>query len=374
MALYIQLSTQNVFTKYLSVSSITGGNSVNTGQLVSTVGSLAVPPVSIPANLSSVTLTTSSITASTITSGILSTQVLYVSSILGVTLGGGGGLTNLPSTVSTFALLTSSFQASTITTIWESSLQIFTSSINVNTISAISLNAGTFTGTNLFVSSGLVSTLSTNTLNFAGGFGYLTMPDIFPNSVYTSTVTASNVLVGWTSQASPIQFYGFGTYTNTVISELSTGAATQELVMFRGSNASDRIRMQTTGSIVFEPGVSARLWPTVPSNVTPAMVINTSSNVGIQTATPGATLDVAGTGRFLTVSTQALFLSTINGQSYTPGGGGLTTLPSTISTVFLLTSSVVASTVQATVLSSQSLFVSSFFTATRQATPMFLTF
>ena len=323
MALYIQLSTQSVLTKALSVSSITGGNSVNTDQLVSTVFGLQ-QTATVPSILSTQSILVSSITASTIQAPVMSTLVLYASSIVGV-ITGGGGLTNLPSTTSTFAFLASSIQTSTLTASVLSTQQLFASSIQGNVISTIQVNAGSFTGTNLFVSSGLVSTLSTNTLNFAGGFGYLTMPDIYPNTVYTSTVTASNLLVGWNSVVSPIQFFGFGTYSNTVIAELSTGSANQELVMFRGSNASDRIRMQTTGSIVFEAGVSSRLWPTVPSNVTPAMVINTSSNVGIQTASPGAALDVAGTSRAL-------------------------------------------------LLSSQNLTVSSFFTATRQATPMFVTF
>ncbi len=303
MALYIQLSTQNVFTKYLSVSSITGGNSVNTDQLTSTVASLITNTV-IPPSISTQSIFTSSISSGTIQTGVISTLVLYASSIVGVTTG--GGLATIPSTLSTFAVFTSSLQTSTLT-----SDQIIASSV-----SSISMTTGTLTGTNLFISSALISTLSTNNLNFAGGFGFLTMPDIYPNTVYTSTITTSNVLVGINSIVSPIQFFGQGTYSNTVIAEVSTGATTQELLMFRGSNATDRIRMQTTGSIVFEPGVSARLWPTVPSNVTPAMVINTSSNVGIQTASPGATLDVAGIGRFLTLSTFTLNTSSINGQGY----------------------------------------------------------
>jgi hypothetical protein len=153
--------------------------------------------------------------------------------------------------------------------------------------------------------------MSTGSINFATGFGYLTMPDIYPNTVYTSTVVASNLLVGWNPTLSPIQFFGFGTYSNTVIAEVSTGATTQELLFFRASNASDRIRMQTTGSIVFEPGVSARIWPTAPSNVTPAMILNTSSNIGIQLAAPTVPLDVGGAIRGITFSTQQIATSSI---------------------------------------------------------------
>ena len=232
---------------------------------------------------------------------LISSLALWVCTINGLPPGTGtGGLATLPSTVSTFALLTSSFVASTIQAITLSTQAIVTSSITANFMAA---------------STGVVSSFSTNVISFTGGFGYLTMPDIFPNTVYTSTVTASNLLVGWNSVQSPIQFFGFGTYSNTVIAELSTGATNQELLMFRGSNASDRIRMQTTGSIVFEPGVSQRLWPTVPSNVTPAMVINTSSNVGIQTASPSFPLDVAGMARAISLSTLQLQMSSVLGGS-----------------------------------------------------------
>jgi hypothetical protein len=303
MALYYQLSTQNVLTKYLSVSSITGGNSVNAEQLTSTVTSLLTTSI-IPPYVSTQGVFTSTIQASTVTTEVVSTLVLYASSIIGVTTG--GGLVTLPSTISTFSMYTSSFFVSTVTANILSSQQLFVSSIDT-----VSLNANTLTGSNLFASTATLSTFSTNNINFAGGFGYLTMPDIYPNTVFTSTVTASNLLVGWNSLLSPLQFYGFGTYSNSVIAEVSTGATTQELLMFRGSNATDRIRMQTTGSIVFEPGVSARIWPTAPSNVTPAMVINTSSNVGIQTASPSFPLDVAGTGRFVTLSSLAIYTSSI---------------------------------------------------------------
>jgi hypothetical protein len=210
--------------------------------------------------------------------------------------GGSGGLTTLPCTISTFSLLTSSILASTIQAITLSSQLILTSTIFA---------------ANLFGNTALLSTVSTSAINFASGYGYLTMPDILPNTVYTSTVTTSNLLVGWNATVSPIQFYGFGSYSNTVIAELSTGTTTQDLVLFRGSNSSDRIRFQTTGSVVFEPGVSARLWPSVPSNVTPAMILNTSSNVGIQIAAPTVPLDVAGAIRGISFSTQQIATSSI---------------------------------------------------------------
>jgi hypothetical protein len=41
------------------------------------------------------------------------------------------------------------------------------------------------------------------------------------------------------------------------------------------------------------------------------MVINTSSNVGIGIADPTVTLDVAGAGRFQTLSTQQIYTSSV---------------------------------------------------------------
>ena len=85
--------------------------------------------------------------------------------------------------------------------------------------------------------------------------------------------------------------------------------------MFRGSSASDRIRMQTTGSIVIEPGVTARTIAGAAALTTPTMTMQ-SNLVGIgTTGTPGALLDVAGTGRFQLTSTLGLNVSSINGAA-----------------------------------------------------------
>jgi hypothetical protein len=91
--------------------------------------------------------------------------------------------------------------------------------------------------------------------------------------------------------------------------------------------------MQTTGNIVFEPGVTARMWPNTPSNVTPAMIINTASNIGILTATPAFPLDVAGIVRAQFMSTLNLQVCTINGAAPGTGSGGGTTFVG--STIFL---------------------------------------
>ncbi len=70
-----------------------------------------------------------------------------------------------------------------------------------------------------------------------------------------------------------------------------------------------------------------------------------------------------------TIGLGNIYLSTSGG-----GGGGLATIPNNLSTMAIFTSSLLASTIQTITLSSQALYVSSFYTATRQLTPMFITF
>jgi hypothetical protein len=177
-----------------------------------------------------------------------------------------------------------------------------------------------------------ISSLNVDQINFGTGagwvqFGPLQATVVSSIQVNTNDAYLNNVYVGTQSTINDIAFYGlFGNYNNTVLAEISTGGGTQEFLVFKGSSASDRVRVQTTGNFVVETGVSARLFSTTGqttlSNATPAFIINTSSNVGIQTASPGATLDVAGTGRFQIVSSLSLFVSTINGSA--PGSGSLT--------------------------------------------------
>jgi hypothetical protein len=115
-------------------------------------------------------------------------------------------------------------------------------------------------------------------------------------------------------------------YSGTAVAELATGTGTQELLLYKVSSTTDRVRVQTTGNFVVESGVSARAWPTTTSNATPAFIVNSSSNVGIQTATPQTALDVAGTGRFQALSSLSLNISSINGQVFGSFSGSTNSL------------------------------------------------
>ena len=166
-----------------------------------------------------------------------------------------------------------------------------------------------------------ISSLTVNQLTFGTGAGWVQFGPVQASIVssiqeQTNAAYINNLYIGTQSTVNSAQYNGlFGNYNNTVLAEISTGAGTQEFLVFKGSSASDRVRVQTTGNFVVETGVSARLWSntTIPtlSNATPSFIINSSSNVGIQTATPATTLDVAGTGRFVTLSSLALYASSI---------------------------------------------------------------
>jgi hypothetical protein len=217
-------------------------------------------------------------------------------------LGPGGGL-SLVNLTSTVRGLGSAGYLSTIPSILSTSA-FFTSSLVASTIIASSLQVQSFT-----VGSG------TGWLNF----GPIQTVIVSSLQETTNALYANTAFIGIQSTVNSIQYNGlFGNYNNTVLTEVSTGAGTQEFLVFKGSSTSDRIRFQTTGNFVVETGVSARLWSntTIPtqSNATAAFFINTSSNVGIQCNAPGTALDVNGTARAILLSSQQVFTSSIFGN------------------------------------------------------------
>ena len=297
MAFLAQVSTQQVITKTITTSTLSAQYISTFSIWVSSINGALPGSGSLSQEVLNSTVVGLGTAGYVSSAGGVITQTNLVSTVRGLgsagylSTGGGGGIATIPSNLSTSAFFTSSVTASSI----------ITSSLQVN-----SLVIGTGTG---WVNLGPIQTVAISSIQNN------------TNSLYANTV-----FVGSVSTVNAVQYAGlFNNYNNTALAEISTGAGTQELLVFKGSSASDRVRVQTTGNFVVETGVSARLWDSnttqTLSNVTPAFIINTSSNVGIQTATPGATLDVAGTGRFLTLSGLALNVSSLNGA--TPGSGGL---------------------------------------------------
>ena len=171
-------------------------------------------------------------------------------------------------------------------------------------------------------STATISSLTVNQLTFGSGsgwvqFGAVQAVALSSIQVNTNSLYANSNFFGTVSSQTALQFYGLqGNYNNTVIAEQSTGTGTQELLLFKGSSASDQVRIQTTGGFRLETGVSSRLWPTYAQAANPALYVDINSNVGIGTASPGALLDVVGQGRFQVVSTLQLNISSINGATF----------------------------------------------------------
>ncbi len=127
-------------------------------------------------------------------------------------------------------------------------------------------------------------------------------------------VIDGNVQVGSVSSINQISFYGLqGNYNQSVLAEVSTGTGTQDLLIFKGSTTTDRIKFQTTGGVRFETGVTQRIFSTTQNGdvATPTMVMDTNNCVGINMAAPTVTLDVAGTGRFQFLSTAGIDVPTL---------------------------------------------------------------
>jgi hypothetical protein len=190
-------------------------------------------------------------------------------------------------------------------------------------LTSLSAAISTLTLQNFTSLQGSVSSLQVNSLLIGTGTGSINLGDTVMTAVSsvstaTNTLYALNTLLGNVSSQTAIQFYGLtGQYNGAVVAEKLVSPGVQELLLYKASSIQDQIRLQTTGNIVFEAGVASRSWSTSTAAPTPTLYISYLSNVGIGTAAPVTTLDVAGTGRFVITSSLALNVSTINGQTLT---------------------------------------------------------
>lgn len=315
-----------------TISSLTAGVLTASTIQAPTVSSLIALTSSLQAN----SISSISIQASTLQGSSVSSVTLWASTINGFPVGAAftGSTTYLSAaTTNIQQALISSISANTATVVVLSTMAFNVSSINgllptgsgsTNFLSAAVSLMSSVTIANVAATQGYISSLVVDSFQIGSNAAFINMGDVIATSLSTIQLNTgilytNSTLLGNTSNQTAIQFYGLqGGYNNTVLAEQSTSATTQEFVVFRGSSVNDRIRMQTTGNIVFETGVSSRLWPNAASNATPALMINTLSNVGIQTASPAFPLDVAGTARSQTLSSFALYVSSINNM--TPAG------------------------------------------------------
>ena len=316
----------------VTISSLTAGVLTASTIQAPTVSSLIALTSSLQAN----SISSISMQVSTLQGSSISSVTLWASTINGFPVGAAftGSTTFLSAaTTNIQQALISSISANTATVVILSTMAFNVSSINgllptgsgsTNFLSAAVSLMSSVTIANVAATQGYISSLVVDSFQIGSNAAFINMGDVIATSLSTIQLNTgilytNSTLLGNTSNQTAIQFYGLqGAYNNTALAEQSTATGIQEFVVFRGSSVNDRIRMQTTGNIVFETGVSSRLWPNANSNATPALIINTLSNVGIQTASPAFPLDVAGTARTQTLSSFTLNVSSINGQ--TPAG------------------------------------------------------
>jgi hypothetical protein len=326
-----------------------GGITADTGSNISFSATNKIrltAPVEIPTTLSTAALTVSSINGQTIGQPIQSTVIglgsmgyISTAQLTSTVRGIGSGFTG-----STIGLSAATINTSTINSVYLSSVQGYVSSLRTDSltvggptgyVTVQDLTTGTVSTGQLVAGAGFISSLQINTLSF-GPTGYVIVGDVIANSLSTTRLNtqalyANNAYIGNVSSQSAILFPGIdGNYRGTAVAEQTTGVGTGELLLYKVSSTTDQIRLQTTGNIVFEAGAASRSWNSTTQLATPTLYIaGSTSNVGVGTATPAATLDVVGTGRFQTVSSLALNVSSINGAA--PGGtfNGSTTALST---------------------------------------------
>ena len=364
----MRATTAIVTTEFVStLQAITGGFSTI---LISSTTLL--PASTVVSQL----INTNTLNASTInaTSSIFST--LLVSSIL---------TTNsfFTTTATATALTVSSLSATTISTVVLNANALYVSSANISTS-----YFDTFTANRVLISS----------LRFYDGDGEINIPDLqasnvstigfYASSILTNAIATSNIQLGTNYFQTPIQFYGLrGNYNNTLLAEQSTGTTTQEFLIFKGSSTADQIRVQTTGALRFETGVSARLVPNTQQQTTPNLLLDnagnltvfnsnttltslyidgTTSRIGIGCNAPGTTLDINGTMRATSTITSVGIVSSF--QAITGGFSTIlisstTLLPaSTVVSQLINTNTLNASTINATSSIFSTLIVSSIFT------------
>jgi hypothetical protein len=341
--------------------------------------------------------------ASTVISQLINTNTLNASTI------------NATSSIFSTLIVSSMLTTNSFFTTTGTASAFTISSLSANTISTVILNANA-----LYVSSSITSTSLTNdltanlilvsSLRFYDGDGITNIADIqasnvstigfYASSILTNAIATSNIQVGTNYFQNSIQFYGLrGNYNNSLIAEQSTGTTTQEFLIFKGSSIADQVRIQTTGALRFETGVSARLVPNTQQQTTPNLLIDnagnltyynsnttltslyidgTTSRIGIGCNVPGTTLDINGTMR--TTSSIATIGIVSSFQAVTGGFSTIlisstTLLPaSTVVSQLINTNTLNASTINttssifSTLIVSSMLTTNSFFTTTGTAT------
>ena len=302
LATFGYISTSQLFSTVAGIGTGGGGGGITTTQLVSTAVGLA-------------------------TLGYISSSQLF-STVAGIGTGGGGGGITTQQLQSTTAGLGTASYAST-STLYNPIIgtQVRFPPINVPSIliqdwsTPVSTVALFTSNTSNYYKNALVN-FSTPLFSTVAGLGtasyasttLIYLPNIstkatlpFPvigvNPLSTvsssygtfSTLTATNTYLGGLSTQNAIYFYGLeGTFDRTVLSEQLISTGTQEFLIFKGSSPAENIRLQASGSLVFETGAAPSVFSSAATQSTPTLILTPSRTVGINCNAPAYTLDISG--------------------------------------------------------------------------------
>jgi hypothetical protein len=145
-------------------------------------------------------------------------------------------------------------------------------------------------------------------INLSGSNGINCNSPRFPLDVNGSVNIAGDLYVGASSFSNLIRFYGtttdgVGTNNHSVIGERvygGTGTERSELLIFKGDNIEDRVRLLSSGGCVFHisrANVGYTGWTigsSPPDTIIQALTVTPEGRVGINTTAPAYPLDVYG--------------------------------------------------------------------------------
>lgn len=143
-------------------------------------------------------------------------------------------------------------------------------------------------------------------INLSGSNGINCNSPRFPLDVNGSANISGDLYVGASSFSNLIRFYGttgdgVGTNNHSVIGErIYAPTEKSELLIFKGDNIEDRVRLLSTGGCVFHISranfgyTGWTIGGSPPDTIIEALTITSDGRVGINTATPAYTMDVYG--------------------------------------------------------------------------------
>lgn len=140
-------------------------------------------------------------------------------------------------------------------------------------------------------------------INLSGSNGINCNSPQFPLDVNGPVNIAGDLYVGASSFSNLIRFYGttgdgVATNNHSVIGErIYAPTEKSELLIFKGDNIEDRVRLLSSGGFKVDIGTYGGSWPigsSPTSTVIQALTVTSEGRVGINTATPAYTMDVYG--------------------------------------------------------------------------------